>query len=59
VQPARRKEAEDVKNSIGVVQLYGCGAQGNLYLYSEDTTITACIRLGRLLSELRVVTMSI
>jgi hypothetical protein len=28
------------KNSIDVVQLYGCGAQGTLYLYSENITIT-------------------
>jgi hypothetical protein len=34
-----------VKNNFDVVQLYGCGAQGTLYLYSEDTMITACIRL--------------
>jgi hypothetical protein len=34
-----------VKNNFDVVQLYGYGAQGTLYLYLEDTTITACIRL--------------
>jgi hypothetical protein len=33
------------KNSIDVVQLYGCGVQGTLYLYLKDITITACIRL--------------
>jgi hypothetical protein len=33
------------KNSIDVVQLYGCSAQGTLYLYSEDIMITTCIRL--------------
>jgi hypothetical protein len=42
------------KNSIDVVQLYGYGAQGTLYLYSEDITITACIRLSHLLYRLRV-----
>jgi hypothetical protein len=32
-------------NSIDIVQLYDCGAQGTSHLYPEDITITACIRL--------------